>query len=105
MKKRDEISNPNSCLNRAADDEPLFVLRGKDVAAPEVIRDWAHRRVMCGKNEKADEQIREAIQLADEMVEYQDKLAAIAAQDSMENEGGQAADGLINDLNQGAAAQ
>ena len=28
MIKRDEISDPTSCLNRALEDEPLFVLTG-----------------------------------------------------------------------------
>lgn len=106
MKKTDEISNPNSCLNRAADNEPLFVLRGKDITAPDTIRDWAERRVNAGKNERSDPQIQEALALADQMVEYQEGLAAIAAQDSMQNEGGQSAEaGVIDDLNQGAAIQ
>lgn len=106
MIKKDEISNPSSCLNRATDDEPLFVLRGKDVTAPDVIRDWCFRRIDAGKNQKGDEQIKQAYALADQMTEYQERLAAIAAQDSIENESGQSAEaGVIDDLNQGAAHQ
>jgi hypothetical protein len=41
MLKRDELANPNSCLNRAADDEPIFVLKATDELAPRVIREWA----------------------------------------------------------------
>lgn len=29
------------CLGRAADDEPLFVLRAQDKSAPYVVRHWA----------------------------------------------------------------
>jgi len=42
MIKRDEITNPDSCLNRAADDEPIFVLRAHDKTAPHVVRAWAN---------------------------------------------------------------
>lgn len=41
MLKKDEITNPNSCLNRAAMEEPIFVLRAQDVFAASVIREWA----------------------------------------------------------------
>lgn len=39
--KRDEIANPNSCLNKAADDEPIFVLRANDPVAASIVRAWA----------------------------------------------------------------
>lgn len=39
--KRDEIANPDSCLNRAADGEPIFVLRANDPIAARVVRMWA----------------------------------------------------------------
>jgi hypothetical protein len=39
--KRDEIANPNSCLNKAADDEPIFVLRANDPVAARIVRQWA----------------------------------------------------------------
>jgi hypothetical protein len=42
MIKREEIANPDSCLNRAEDDEPIFVLRAHDKTAPSVIRAWAN---------------------------------------------------------------
>jgi hypothetical protein len=40
MLKKDEIEGP-SCLTRAADNEPLFVLRANDENAPKVVRLWA----------------------------------------------------------------
>lgn len=41
MNKLDEINDPKSCLNKAADDEPIFVLRAKDPLAPLLVRRWA----------------------------------------------------------------
>ncbi len=41
MEKNQELLDPKSCLNKAADDEPLFVLRAHDKLAPVVIRLWA----------------------------------------------------------------
>lgn len=41
MKKRDELSNPNSCINKADLDEPVFVLRANDELAPDIVRAWA----------------------------------------------------------------
>ena len=41
MTKREEINNPRSCLNRASDDEMVFVLRAQDKLAPILVRQWA----------------------------------------------------------------
>lgn len=41
MLKRNELDNPNSCLNQAADDEPVFVLRANDERASGTVRSWA----------------------------------------------------------------
>ncbi|NDQ57314.1 MAG: hypothetical protein GZ088_09610 [Acidipila sp.] len=54
MRKRDEIADPNSCLNRALDDEWLFVFRW-----------WVEERVKLGLNTRADAQIVEALRWAD----------------------------------------
>lgn len=67
MRKREEVNDPQSCLNRAAPDELVFVLRGHDVCAPAVVRLWAELRIAKGKNERDDAQIREARTLADRM--------------------------------------
>lgn len=73
MIKRDEIANPHSCLNRAADDEPIFVLVAHDSTAPERVREWAKRyeqkkrkdgRTMTKQEQmKADEAQRLALQM------------------------------------------
>lgn len=42
------------CLGRADEDEPVFVLRAHDRAAPGAVRDWAGRALkMGGSPEKA----------------------------------------------------
>lgn len=41
MLKRDELYDLNSCLNKAAPDEPIFVLRANDESAASQVRAWA----------------------------------------------------------------
>ncbi len=65
MLKKDELTNPESCLNKAKDDEQVFTLLGRDIATPETIRFWAAERVRQGKNHPADRQIMEAMALAE----------------------------------------
>lgn len=61
MRKRDEIADPKSCLSKAREDEWLFVLLGRDFAAPVAIRAWVHERIRLGKNQWEDAQIMEAL--------------------------------------------
>jgi hypothetical protein len=37
VKKHEEVNNQNSCLNRAMGDEMLFILLGRDLAAPAAV--------------------------------------------------------------------
>ena len=62
MRKHKELSDPNSCLNRARIDEPIFVLLGRDVAAVNTVRFWIEERIRWGKNQRSDAQIIEAQQ-------------------------------------------
>lgn len=71
MLKKDEIRDPGSCLNKAEGNEYLFVLRGKDVAAPATIRFWANERIRLGKNQPHDRQIVEALASAKLMEDAQ----------------------------------
>lgn len=64
MRKNFELNDSTSCLNRAGENEMLFVLRSRDVCAPETIRDWCHRRILRGKNKLEDPQIQEALNAA-----------------------------------------
>lgn len=60
MIKREELTNPNSCMSKARENEMTFVLLGRDVAAPLAIRAWIEERVRIGKNAFDDPQILEA---------------------------------------------
>ena len=64
MYKRDELTSPHSCINRAQDYEMIFVLMGRDVAAPTAIRAWIEERIRLGKNQRDDVQIIGAEQCA-----------------------------------------
>lgn len=67
MLKRQELTDPKSCMSRAADDEMTFVLLGRDAAAAATVRFWVERRVELGKNLPTDAQIVEALHSADVM--------------------------------------
>jgi hypothetical protein len=60
MIKSLEVLNPDSCLNKASDNEIVFVLLGRDKAAPAAINAWCDERIRLGKNTESDPQIREA---------------------------------------------
>lgn len=67
MRKYAEVSSPASCLNRAVEHEMIFVLLGRDAAAPDTIRYWVAVRIEQGKNKLDDLQIVEALKCADMM--------------------------------------
>ena len=78
MDKRDELSDSNSCLNRAAPDEPVFVLRANDELAPDLVREWAHRYTELkaadgGLSARQVDKRDEAFRLADRMLAWKDK--------------------------------
>lgn len=64
MLKFKELATPTSCLNKAAYDEPVFVLRAKDPLAPQTVLLWAEMAA-GGLHEPA--KINEAIALANQM--------------------------------------
>lgn len=73
MIKKQVLKDPKSCLNKAASDEPLFVLRAKDPLAAQTVRHWA---VMAtGEHEEA--KIIEALKVADEMDAWRDPPPAL----------------------------
>jgi len=63
MLKQMELANPTSCLNKAAPDEPVFVLRAKDALAAQTVRLWAAMAFERHEPEK----LKEALDLADRM--------------------------------------
>jgi hypothetical protein len=64
MRKREELVHPSGCLAKAGDDEMLFILLGRDVAAPVAIRAWIGERLRLGMNRPSDRKIVEAEQCA-----------------------------------------
>ena len=60
MIKRDELALPDSCLNKAADDEPVFVIRAKDAVAMATVMAWSNFRIVNGMNKPDDAKIQEA---------------------------------------------
>ncbi len=73
MRKRDELANPESTLNRAAEEEPLFVIRAKDKLSSTMVRQWAEAASMTGAHEP--EKIQEARGLAEIMEAWREQSA------------------------------
>ena len=48
MTKAEELANPNSTLNKAQDDEPIFVLVAHDATAWATVLDWVLRARRAG---------------------------------------------------------
>jgi len=67
MIKHIERSDPDSCWNKAEDDEPLFILRAQDALAPIVVKYWAQIAQDAGAPR---EKIMSAWQLAQAMAEW-----------------------------------
>lgn len=70
MLKRDELEQPNSCINKAANDEPVFVLRAKDPLAASAVEYWAKNAEATGFHDPA--KCAEARHLASSMREWRD---------------------------------
>lgn len=68
MRKADEIADPQSCLNRSAADEPVFVLCARDQSAPGIVQRWMTQAARDGVN--ADK-LAGAERLRLEMLEWQ----------------------------------
>lgn len=75
MTRREEITDINSCFNRANNDEMLFILMGRDIAAPGTVLSWVLERVRLGKNKMSDPQILEALAWADKITKQQEAKA------------------------------
>lgn len=71
MLKADERDQPGSCWNKANDDELVFVILERDVAAVATILDWCAHRIRLGKNTPDDPQISEAKTLAYKILDSQ----------------------------------
>lgn len=72
MIKRLELLNLETCLNKAAPDEPIFVLRAEDAVAAQTVRLWA--TMAFGLHEP--EKIWQAMELANEMDKWRSEHQA-----------------------------
>lgn len=72
MRKAQELTDPASCLNKARADEMVFVLLGRDEAAPAAILAWCNERIRLGLNTDGDPKVSEALECANKMVEERD---------------------------------
>lgn len=74
--KRVELQNADGCFNRAAEDEPIFVLRANDELAASVVRVWAdyyrtRKRAIHGSlSPQQNAKYQEALKLAQEMDDW-----------------------------------
>lgn len=64
MRKFLELKSSDSCINKAQEDEWVFVLLGRDHSAPVAISAWIADRIKSEKNKHNDPQIIEAEQCA-----------------------------------------
>lgn len=55
----------DTCLQKAGDDEPIFVLRAQDITAPETIMYWLHLNPRL-----PDKKRKEAMELAQAMRDW-----------------------------------
>lgn len=70
MLKSLEVSDPESCLNVALEDEPIFVLLGRDASAPAAITAWFADRLNRCKNRAGDPQMIEAREAISAMLDW-----------------------------------
>lgn len=66
--KHIELANPASCLNKAAHDEPVFVLRANDPLAAQAVRLWAAMAIGGAHHEPG--KVQNALKLAEEMEQW-----------------------------------
>lgn len=64
MTKTQELADPNSCFNKAREDEEMFVLLARDKATPNTVRYWVNERITLGLNKPDDPKIVSALAFA-----------------------------------------
>lgn len=72
MRKIDELDNPQSTLNKADNNELLFILRAQDVSSPLVVIEWIKQNFLTSDKAK----LMEAFMLALQMKEHRDTKIA-----------------------------
>lgn len=71
MLKAELLMNPDSCLSKAADDEPLFVIRAKDACGAATVRAWVAMSTEHHEIEKRNE----ALKVANDMQAWRQRNA------------------------------
>lgn len=67
MTKKEAIEDPNSCWNKAHDNDIVFILIQKDPQAPKTIQLWAAMRVLFGNDDLNAPKITSALDIADKI--------------------------------------
>jgi hypothetical protein len=62
------LCSGGSSLDRAAPDEPVFILRAQDTLAPRVVVRWAHLAEQAGTGQA---KVRAALEVAKQMADWQ----------------------------------
>lgn len=73
MRKKDELSNPSSCLNKARDNEWIFVILERDDTAVETVEFWRNKRIEKGINKASDAKMKEAEEWIDSVLASRSK--------------------------------
>lgn len=82
--KQENITDPTSCLAKARDDEPIFVLRAHDKSSPKIVRAWAknfmdyHQKAATAGHPLAAAIVKyeDAMEVATAMEQWQDRKQA-----------------------------
>jgi hypothetical protein len=64
----------DSCLKKAKEDEPLFILRGQDMSSPRIVLMWIIENI--NNPMMPDDKLREAFELALKQKNYHTKKLA-----------------------------
>lgn len=68
MTKHEEKRDPDSCWNKALENEPVFVIRAKDPVCGLIVNLWCAIRINAGLNMRGDDKLTDAehwIQMAE----------------------------------------
>ncbi len=64
------------CYDNADPNEPMFILLGRDLAAPRTILEWVYERLRLYADKPNLEQLLEALQCARTMLEWRPRVSA-----------------------------
>lgn len=65
--EREKAARGEGCLGKAADNEPVFILRAQDIHAADLVEKWA---IWCRAGNTNSDKVDEAFRIAEEMREW-----------------------------------